>query len=102
GGFDSDFNFTKVLSAGEKQRLAFARIFLKLPRYVLLDEATSAMDAETETALYEKLAGTSATVVSVSHHPSLVKYHSQVLEFKSDGEWRLYPAAEFRFTEDLV
>src|SRR4029078_11943109 len=87
GGFDVEFDFEKILSVGERQRLAFARVLLKHPRYVLLDEATSALDRENEQALYEQLVSTSATIVSVTHHPSLVKYHSQVLELKPDGEW---------------
>jgi putative ATP-binding cassette transporter len=102
GGFDADLDFEKVLSVGERQRLAFARVFLKNPRYVLLDEATSALDHDNECALYQKVIATSMTLVSVSHHPSLVKYHSQVLELKSGGEWDLHPAAEFRFTEELA
>jgi putative ATP-binding cassette transporter len=102
GGFDADFDFDKILSVGERQRLAFARVFLKNSRYTLLDEATSAMDRENESALYEKLIGTSTTLVSVSHHPALVKYHSQVLEVKVDGNWCLRPAAEFHFTQGLA
>ena len=102
GGFDADFNFDQVLSVGERQRLAFARVFLKQPRYALLDEATSALDRQNESAVYEKLIATSTTLISVSHHPALVKYHSQVLELKADGEWRLQPAAKFRFHEDLA
>ena len=102
GGFDNDFDFDKILSAGERQRLAFARVLLKRPRYVLLDEATSALDRENEAMLYGKLIDTSTTLVSVSHHPALVRYHSQVLELKAEGGWRLHPAAKFRFTADLV
>jgi putative ATP-binding cassette transporter len=102
GGFDADFGFERILSVGERQRLAFARAFLKNPRYVLLDEATSALDHENESAIYEKLIATSTTLVSVSHHPALVKYHSQVLELKADGVWCLHSAAKFRFTEDLA
>ena len=102
GGFDSELDFEKILSVGERQRLAFARVLLKNPRYVLLDEATSALDRENEEALYEQLVSTSATIVSVTHHPSLVKYHSQILELKPDGEWSLYPASKFQLTEDLV
>uniref|UniRef100_Q027D3 ABC transporter domain protein n=1 Tax=Solibacter usitatus (strain Ellin6076) TaxID=234267 RepID=Q027D3_SOLUE len=102
GGFDCELDFEKILSVGERQRLAFARVLLKNPRYVLLDEATSALDRENEEALYELLASTSATIVSVTHHPSLVKYHSQILELKPDGEWSLYPASEFQLTENLV
>lgn len=101
GGFDADFDFDKILSTGERQRVAFARAILKKPRYVLLDEATSALDGENESALYEKLVATSSTIISVSHHPALVKYHSQVLELKADGKWRLHSSAEFRFDGDV-
>ena len=102
GGFDVDYDFDNILSVGERQRLAFARVFLKNPPYVLLDEATSALDRENESALYKKLVAASRTIVSVSHHPDLVQYHSQVLELKGDGDWRLHPAAKFHFTEHLA
>jgi len=102
GGFDAEFDFEKILSAGERQRVAFARVFLKKPRYALLDEATSALDSENESALYEKLNATSTTLISVSHHAALVKYHSQVLELKFDGDWDLHPSTKFHFTEDLA
>jgi putative ATP-binding cassette transporter len=102
GGLEAEFNFERILSGGERQRLAFARAFLKNPRCLLLDEATGALDRENEIALYEQLRLLSATVVSVSHHPALVKFHSQVLEVKGEGEWRLHQASNFRFTEELV
>ena len=69
---------------------------------MLLDEATSALDRENESVLYSRLIETSTTLVSVSHHPALVRYHKQVLELKAEGEWEVHPAAEFRFTADLV
>ena len=97
GGFDAEFDFDKILSTGERQRVAFARAILKKPRYVLLDEATSALDGDNESALYEKLVATSSTIISVSHHPALVKYHAQVLELKADGAWQLHSSADFRF-----
>ena len=68
GGFDAEFDFDKILSVGERQRLAFARVLLKNPRYVLLDEATSALDRENESAIYGRLFETATTLVSVSHH----------------------------------
>ncbi len=95
GGFDGAIDFEKVLSVGERQRLAFARVLLKNPRYVLLDEATSALDRENEEALYGALAATSTTIVSVTHHPELVKFHSQILELTGDGGWLVYPAGRF-------
>lgn len=102
GGFDAKLDFEKVLSVGERQRLAFARVLLNQPRYVLLDEATSALDAENEAALYRHLKDSDTTLVSVSHHRGLVEYHSQILELKPDGEWSLHRAEEFRFTEELL
>ena len=102
GGFERDLDFEKVLSVGERQRVAFARVLLHRPRYVLLDEATSALDPENEAMLYRQLVSTSTTLVSVSHHPSLVKYHAQVLELTADGGWNLCPAAEFRFTDGMA
>jgi putative ATP-binding cassette transporter len=100
GGFDAELDFEKVLSVGERQRVAFARAVLNQPRYVLLDEATSALDRDNETMLYELLLSTSAAVVSVSHHASLLKYHTQVLELTGDGGWRVCPADNFRFHAD--
>ena len=97
GGFGAELDFDKVLSVGERQRLAFARVLLNRPRYVLLDEATSALDRDNEAALYQQLVETATTFVSVSHHQALVKYHSRVLELMTDESWRLYPAAEFHF-----
>jgi vitamin B12/bleomycin/antimicrobial peptide transport system ATP-binding/permease protein len=102
GGFDVELDFEKGLSVGERQRLAFARVLLNHPQYVLLDEATSALDRENEELLYQTLIATSTTIVSVSHHPGLIKYHSQVLELTGDGGWQLYAAAEFRFREEMV
>ena len=97
GGFDAELDFEKVLSVGERQRVAFARAVLNQPRYVFLDEATSALDRDNEATLYELLRSTSAAVISVSHHASLLKYHTQVLELTGDGGWRVCPAEEFHF-----
>lgn len=102
GGFDAELDFEKVLSVGERQRLAFARVLLNRPRYVLLDEATSALDRENEAALYRFLTSSSTTIVSVSHHEALVRYHSQVLELAGDGAWRLCPAKEFHFNREAA
>ena len=101
GGFDAKLEFDKVLSVGERQRLAFARVLLNRPRYVLLDEATSALDRTNEAALYQRLVATDTTIISVSHHPGLVKYHAQVLELKAEGEWQICAARDFTFTDEM-
>ncbi|MBV6411764.1 MAG: ABC transporter ATP-binding protein/permease [Burkholderiales bacterium] len=91
GGLDVERDWEKVLSIGEQQRLAFARVLLTRPRYAILDEATSALDAANEESLYRQLAATETTLVSVAHRPALHKYHRQVLELAGDGDWQLRP-----------
>jgi vitamin B12/bleomycin/antimicrobial peptide transport system ATP-binding/permease protein len=94
GGLDTKLDFAKVLSVGEQQRLAVARVLLSRPEVAVLDEATSALDVENEAKLYAALRSTSTTLISVTHHPSLLKYHSQVLELVGDGSWRLEDVSE--------
>ncbi|MBD0313709.1 MAG: ABC transporter ATP-binding protein/permease, partial [Microcoleus sp. T3-bin5] len=96
GGFDADLDWAEILSLGEQQRLAFARLLLTEPRYAILDEATSALDLDNEQHLYEQLQATQTTFVSVGHRVSLVKYHQQILELLGDGSWRLVSAEEYR------
>ena len=96
GGLDAELDWGKVLSIGEQQRLAFARVLLCRPRYVMLDEATSALDAGNEEILYRELAATATTPVSVSHHPTLLRFHRQVLELTGNGAWRLHRAEDYR------
>jgi putative ATP-binding cassette transporter len=80
---DETDEWSMILSGGEKQRLAFARLLVSPPDIAILDEATSALD-ETSQAhilgfLRTDLAHT--TVLNVAHRPGLEEYH--------DGEIRL-------------
>jgi len=101
GGFDMDLDFGKMLSIGEQQRLAVARVLLTKPRYTVLDEATSALDGENEAKLYLLLAELDTTLVSVTHHSGLLKYHRQVLELTGQGGWKLHDASRFQFDAEL-
>ncbi|ELR98276.1 ABC transporter ATP-binding protein/permease [Gloeocapsa sp. PCC 73106] len=82
-------DWAKVLSLGEQQRLAFARLLITKPKYAILDEATSALDINNEALLYQKLPENSITFVSVGHRSTLIKYHQQVLELSEDYTWYL-------------
>ena len=66
---DEEQDWAKVLSPGEQQRIAFARILLTRPKAVFLDEATSALDEGLEFTLYRPGATElpDTIVVSVSH-----------------------------------
>ena len=80
-----------MLSVGEQQRIAFARILLAKPKAVFLDESTSAMDEKLESVLYERLraAVPDAAVVTVSHRATVHGFHERRLELLGDGKWRL-------------
>ena len=97
GGLDAEMDWEKVLSIGEQQRLACARVLLVQPRFAILDEATSALDVANETHLYRQLLSTRATLVSVGHRTTLLAYHQQVLELTGDGHWRVHSAQDYQF-----
>ncbi|MEM5451829.1 MULTISPECIES: ABC transporter ATP-binding protein/permease [Paraburkholderia] len=84
-------HWTRVLSPGEQQRLAGARVLLHKPDYLFLDEATSALDPDNESRLYklfmERLP--KAAIVSVAHRESLAAYHHETLEIERMPEERV-------------
>jgi ATP-binding cassette subfamily B protein len=69
------------LSGGEKQRVALARLLLKSPRVVVLDEATAHLDAESEAAVQKALDQTmrSRTSLVIAHRLSTVRNADQIL-----------------------
>ncbi|MBV8789794.1 MAG: ABC transporter ATP-binding protein/permease [Mycobacterium sp.] len=96
GRLDEEQDWVRVLSPGEQQRVAFARILLTKPKAVFLDEATSALDEGLEFALYQLLRSElpDCVVVSVSHRPTVEQHHDQELELLGGGPWRLGPIEE--------
>lgn len=86
---EEDAPWDQTLSGGEKQRLAFARLFLHRPDIIVLDEATSALDAKSQDKMMELLTRElpNATVVSVAHRVELEAFHSRkiVLERRKGG-----------------
>ncbi len=93
---DEEQDWARVLSPGEQQRVAFARILLTKPKAVFLDEATSALDQGLEFALYQLLRTElpDCVVVSVSHRPAVEQHHEQALRLLGGGPWRLGPVQE--------
>jgi len=94
GGLDAVKDWATVLSPGERQRLAFARLLLIKPKYAILDEASSALDPANEELLYKTLQQTGTTFLSVGHRESLRQYHSKVLELDGKGGWRIVKGAQ--------
>jgi vitamin B12/bleomycin/antimicrobial peptide transport system ATP-binding/permease protein len=87
GRLDESTHWALALSPGEQQRIAFARALVQKPEWLFLDEATSAVDEETEARLYallrERLPGT--TVVSVGHRSTLRAFHARRLVVTPNG-----------------
>ena len=96
GNLDTVQNWRDMLSLSEQQRLCIARIIQHNPKYVVIDEATSALEPEAEHLFYTLLRTLGTTVVSAGNGMTLAKYHTQVLELLGDGYWKSYPASNFK------
>ena len=84
-------DWSRILSLGEQQRLAFARVLLSAPDYIFLDEATSALDEPREIEMYKLLREElpKVTVVSVGHRSTLFKLHDVELNLDGAGNYKL-------------
>lgn len=89
-------DWSKTLSPGEQQRIAFARVLLQRPLVIFLDESTSALDEGNEYLLY-RLVRTRlprSIMVSVTHRDSVRQHHDHHLRLVGDGTWELEREAE--------
>jgi len=94
GGYDSQRVWFDVLSGGEKQRTAFARLIYHKPKFVILDECTSAVSSDVEGHLYTHLKSMNITMITVSHRDTLWGYHDYMLKFVSKNDDTTY---DFKF-----
>ena len=88
---EQEQDWTRILSLGEQQRLAFGRLLLHKPKVAFLDEATASMDEGLEDAMYRLLKSElpNMTLISVGHRSTLKRYHRQQLQIFADGSWAL-------------
>ena len=75
------------LSGGERQRIVLARVLLGHPSLIVLDEATTALDYESETAFHDVIAslGEDAAVVLIAHHGSTVAMADRAVVLENGG-----------------
>ena len=87
-------DWSRILSLGEQQRIAFARVLLAKPDWLFLDEATSALDEPKEAQLYELLRRElpQLSYISVGHRSTLFARHSSELHLENGG-WELRPVS---------
>ena len=88
---NEDIDWSKTLSPGEQQRVAFARVLLQEPAVIFLDESTSALDEGQEFTLYRLLRTRlpKTIMVSVTHRNTVKKHHNRHLRLIGDGRWEV-------------
>uniref|UniRef100_A0A8C9U3A9 ATP-binding cassette, sub-family D (ALD), member 3a n=1 Tax=Scleropages formosus TaxID=113540 RepID=A0A8C9U3A9_SCLFO len=91
GSWDAVEDWMDILSGGEKQRMAMARLFYHKPQFAILDECTSAVSVDVEDFIYSHCRTVGITLFTVSHRKSLWKHHEYYLHMDGRGNYEFKP-----------
>uniref|UniRef100_A0A1Y1M2Q2 ABC transporter domain-containing protein n=1 Tax=Photinus pyralis TaxID=7054 RepID=A0A1Y1M2Q2_PHOPY len=95
GGLDAVADWLEILSGGEKQRIAMARLFYHAPEFAILDECTSAVSLDVEESMYSYCKEVGITLLTVSHRKSLWQHHEYALYLDGRGGYSFKPIEEY-------
>lgn len=84
-GLESQKDWNEMLSGGEKQRVGLARLYYHRPAFAILDECTSSISMDWENKLYQHTIDLGITLITVTHRPSLWKFHNYLLQYDGQG-----------------
>uniref|UniRef100_A0A6Q2YH75 ATP-binding cassette, sub-family D (ALD), member 3a n=1 Tax=Esox lucius TaxID=8010 RepID=A0A6Q2YH75_ESOLU len=94
GTWDTVQDWMDVLSGGEKQRMAMARLFYHKPQFAILDECTSAVSVDVEDFIYSHCRTVGISLFTVSHRKSLWKHHEYYLHMDGRGNYDFKPITD--------
>uniref|UniRef100_A0A3Q2QYI7 ATP-binding cassette, sub-family D (ALD), member 3a n=1 Tax=Fundulus heteroclitus TaxID=8078 RepID=A0A3Q2QYI7_FUNHE len=94
GSWDAVQDWMDVLSGGEKQRMAMARLFYHKPQFAILDECTSAVSVDVEDYIYSHCRTVGISLFTVSHRKSLWKHHEYYLHMDGRGNYEFKPITQ--------
>jgi putative ATP-binding cassette transporter len=87
GGLDAERDWPATLSIGEQQRLALTRLLLANPPFAFLDQLVNALSPAQGEQLYQLLAASSITYLTIGDHGHIGPYHDGTLEIAAAGSW---------------
>ena len=87
GGWDSVKDWKNILAGGDKQKIAMVRLFYHKPKFAILDECTSAVSIKDEEILYSKSKELGISLITISHRPTLWKFHELSLIYDGRKNW---------------
>jgi putative ATP-binding cassette transporter len=97
GGLEAERDWAKLLSPGEFQALTFARLLLASPLFAFLEDPAGTLEVPLARRLYQALAESPITYVSVGCPLVLLSYHDRQLELREDGSWRVETTATEKY-----
>jgi putative ATP-binding cassette transporter len=100
GGFDSEHDWSAILSLGEQQLLALTRLILARPAFAMLDRVNAALKPAQVRQALRRLDENSITYITLAEEAESVELYDAVLEIDADGAWSWRPTGRGTSTEE--